>query len=238
MVMMHKGFILMDMLLSLCALERGNKITLTSTVLEATGTCGQTWLLNGKVLEKNCDQQKNCTFLHLDYNISTINELFGNVSIKSRLGKNNTFSKVELLAVYDNIIEQKIDELPEIRPDSKNLRPSSKDFNFPVIQEYKNFSLGFRGQYFCGSIYSISLFYYQCPASTTALVNFKAIPAPNKTSNSVLIDGSCTEHAVTSSHKLNMTCYYNGTFKVSGVCKCQAGYSNFYNGKRSAVCKG
>ena len=49
---MHKGFILMEMLLSLCALEQGNKISLTSTVIEATGTCGQTWLLNGKVLEK------------------------------------------------------------------------------------------------------------------------------------------------------------------------------------------
>ena len=128
--------------------------------------------------------------------------MFGNVSIKSRLGKNNTFSKVELFAVYDNIIEQKIDELLEIRPDSEKLRPSSKEFNFPIIQEYKSFSLGFRGQYFCGTIYSISLFYYQCRASTTALVNFKTIPSPNKTSNSVLIDGSCTEHAVPSSHKL------------------------------------
>ena len=60
--MMHKGFILMEMLLSLCALEQGNKISLTSTVIEATGTCGQTWLLNGKILEKNCDLKETVTF--------------------------------------------------------------------------------------------------------------------------------------------------------------------------------
>ena len=236
--MMRKSFILMGMLLSSYALEQGNEITLTGMVLKATGTCNSTWIVNHEVLEKNCDLQKNCTFLYLNYSISTRSELFGNVKIKSRLGKNNTFSKVELLAVYDNIIEQKIDDLPEITPDSKEFRPSSKDFNFSVIQGYKNFNLGLRGQYFCGSIDSISLFYYQCPASTTALVNFVSIPAPSKTLNSVLIDGRCTEHAVTSSHRLSMTCYYNGTFKVSGVCKCEAGYSNFYSGKSNTICKG
>ena len=235
---MHKGFILMGMVLSSYALEQGNEITLTSRVSKATGTCLETWEIDQKILRKNCDIQENCTFLYLNYNVNTRSELFGNISIQSRLGKNKTFSKVELLAVYDNIVEQKIDEFPETTPDSKKFYPSSKDFNFSVIQGYKNFTLGLRGQYFCGSIDSISLFYYRCPASTTELVNFAAIPAPSKTSNSVLIDGSCTEHAVTSSHRLSMTCYYNGTFKVSGVCKCKAGYSNFYSGKRNTICKG
>lgn len=236
--MMHKSFILMDMLLSLYALEPGNRISLTGTVLKAAGTCGTTWLYQFVSLEKNCDLQKNCTFLYVSYNVSTINQLFGSINVTSKLGKNNAFRKVELLAVYDNIMEQKIDELPEIRPKPNESLPSSKDFNFPVMHGYKIFSLGLRGPYFCGTIDSISLFYYQCPASTTALVNFGAVPAPNKISNSVLINGTCTEHAVTSSHELFMTCYYNGTFTVSGVCECEAGYSNFYRGKSNTICKG
>ena len=107
---------------------------------------------------------------------------------------------------------------------------SIDNISFSIKQNYNRLKLGFQSHFYCGNIRSISVYSYLCPAKTNVLVGFVKVLAPS-TSVSV---GTCTENAVkkSSSHRLSMKCYYNGTVVIFGGCECEAGYTNFYEKKR------
>ena len=94
---------------------------------------------------------------------------------------------------------------------------------------------GFQAPFYCGTINYVSVYYYLCPAKTSARVDFTEVTAPSKKSSPSISVGTCTKNAVkrSGSHHLFMKCYYNGTFEVCGGCTCEAGYT-----KNKKICKG
>ena len=136
--------------------------------------------------------------------------------------------------------EQEIGKLPKTILNSPMFKESNDVINFSIDKRYKNLSLGVWGPNFCGTLKRIRFYYYQCPSSTKALVNFKATPAPSKNSSFISLKGNCTDNAVQNinSSSLSMRCYYNGSYEVFGSCLCKAGFSNLNNGRNNNNCKG
>ena len=177
-------------------------------------------------------------FFFLQYNVITGNEWFGDFKINSRYLANESFSRFELRVLYDNMDEHEIGKLPKTILNSPGFQQSNDVINFSIDKRYKNLTLGVWGQNFCGNFKLIRFYYYQCPSSTRALVNFKATLTPSKNSSSILLKGNCANNAVQNNKTLSMKCYYNGSYEVFGSCSCEAGFSNLDNGRRSNNCKG
>ena len=238
--MLQKTFFLISGLITLYAFQQGDEIEIQGETAEAQQLCG-TWNSNSNHNTLSaCHSRVNCTFFILQYNEITGNEWFGNFQIESRYSANKSFSGCELRALYDNMDEQEIGKLPKTILNLPVFQESNIVINFSIDKRYKNLTLGVWGPNFCGTLKQIRFYYYQCPSSTKALVNFKGTPAPNKNSSSISLKGNCADNAVQnkSSSSLSMKCYYNGSYEVFGSCLCKAGFSNLNNGRNNNNCKG
>ena len=240
----EKIFLLISALIALYAFQQGDEVEIQGKTIANPKPCADWTDLSVKIISA-CVKGKNCTFFFRQYSILTANEWFGDFQVVSRL--NRSFSKFELRVRYDNNMdEKKIYELPKNKPNSfdfstdKKFHTDNEVINFSVDKGYKSLTLGVRGPDFCGNFKLIRLYYYKCPATTKALVNFIATPAPSKRNSSIELKGNCAENAVQNkiSSPLTMKCYYNGSYEVFGNCVCKAGFSNLDNGTRNKECTG
>ena len=240
--MLQKIFFSISALIALYAFQQDNEVEIQGKTAAAPKPCGDWEDLSNKIISSTCTKGQNCTFFFMHYNISTANEWFGDFKVSSRLIENRSFSKFELRVRYDNNMdEKKIYELPKnVPPNLLNFHDDNEVINFSVDEGYKNLTIGVRGPDFCGNFELMRLYYYECPASTKALVNFIATPAPSKRVRFVELKGNCAENAVQSKSRslLTMKCYYNGSYEVFGNCVCIAGFSNLHNGTRNKECTG
>ena len=237
--MLQKRFLLIIRLIALYAFQQGDEIELQGKYIKDTEPCGD-WQLNSLQNSlSTCHFGGNCTYFFLQHNVITGNEWFGDFQIESRHLANDSFSRFELRVLYDDMVVQLIDKLPKTIPNSNGFQKSKDTINFSIDKRYKNLTVGVWGPNFCGYLQQIRFYYYQCPSSTRALVNFKATLAPSKFSSPILLKGSCAHNAVQSnSYSLSMKCYYNGSYEVFGNCLCKAGFSNLANGRHNNNCKG
>ena len=211
-------------------------------MLTPQGKCkSSSWIVltdRAAICLTNRSIKKDCTVVSRWYDVSKVNELFVNVSTETRkISKTDKIvgRKFVLLAIYGS--RQNPDELYtfiSFLPNS--VFNTLGDFfetidiiSFSRNQSYSQVRLGLQDSSYCGTVRSISLFYYKCPANTTDLVDFTEEVAPNKTTREKKLIGVCTTNAVKKSAPLSMTCYSNGTFEVFGSCECRAGFTNRKN---------
>ena len=237
--MLQKTFFLISELIALYALQQGDEIEIQGKRIKDIESC-RVWQFDYQQnILSTCHSRANCTFFFLQYNVITGNEWFGDFQIESRRLANDSFSRFELRVLYDSMNEQLIGKLPKTILNSNGFQKSKITINFSIDKRYKNLAVGVSGPNFCGTLKPIRFYYYQCPSSTRALVNFKATLAPRKNSSPILLKGNCAHNAVQSnSHSLSMKCYYNGSYEVFGSCLCKAGFSNLANGRHNNNCKG
>ena len=238
--MLQKTFLLISGLVALYGFQQGDEIEIQGRTPEAQKTCGD-WQSDSKQNTLSaCRSRVNCTFLILQYSVTTGNEWFVDFQIESRHSANESFSRFELRIHYDNMDEQEIGKLPKTILNSSVFQESNDTINFSIDKSYKNLTLGVWGPNFCGTLKRIRSYYYQCPSRTRALVNFKATLAPSKNSSFILLKGNCADNAIqnNNSSSLSMKCYYNGSYEVFGSCSCKAGFSNLDNGRHTNNCKG
>ena len=126
-----------------------------------------------EILSVLATAKQTVPFFFFKCKVPTGNEWFGNFQIESRHSANESFSKFELHALYDNMYEQKIGKLPKTIPNTPGFHRTNDVISFSIHKRYKTLTLGVWGPNFCGALKLIRFFYYQCPSSTTALVNFK-----------------------------------------------------------------
>ena len=238
--MLQKAFLLISGLIALYAFQQGDEIVIHGERIQDIKHCGG-WQFE---FQQNrlftCRSGANCTFYFLRYNVITGNEWFGDFQITSRYLANESFSRFEFRVLYDNMDEHGIGKLPKAILNLPGFQKSNDVIKFSIDKRYKNLTLGVWGPNFCGNFKLIRFYYYQCPSSTRALVNFKATLAPSKNSSSILLKGNCADNAVQNNKtsSLSMKCYYNGSYEVFGSCSCKAGFSNLDNGRRNNNCKG
>ena len=237
--MLQKTFFLISELIALYAFQQADEIEIQGKRIKDIESC-RVWQFDYQQnILSTCRSGANCTFFFLQYNVITGNEWFGDFQIESRHLANDSFSRFELRVLYDDMVVQLIDKLPKTIPNSNGFQKSKDTINFSIDKRYKNLTVGVWGPNFCGYLQQIRFYYYQCPSSTRALVNFKATLAPSKNSSPILLKGNCADNAVqNNSSSLSMKCYYNGSYEVFGSCSCKAGFSNLANGKHNNNCKG
>ena len=238
--MLQKAFLLISGLIALYAFQQGDEIEIQGEPVKDIKPCRDWYIERRGNILSNCEVGANCTFFFLQYNVITGNEWLGSFEIESRYLPHESFSRFQLRVLYDNMDEQEIGKLPKTILNSLGFQKSNDVINFSVDKRYKNLTLGVWGPNFCGTLKRIRFYYYQCPSSTRALVNFKATLAPSKNLSPILLNGKCGDNAVEnhSSFSLSMKCYYNGSYEVFGSCSCKAGFSNLDDGRHNNNCKG
>ena len=253
--MVCRSYILVNLILSSCSLEYGDKKTLKDVKgNEGIGglwntQCPNIWSVSVSDIS-TCipkkPEQINCIVLSLSYKISEAKEMYVNIQTNTRnckriniTGCTGKFSLLLNYQINENDFKSVVlpDEIPKKSPSSGADRFYDTDDNirFAVEQNYKSFKLGLQAPFYCGRIKDVSLFYYLCPTKTSALVDFPEILAPTIALSPSLTVGKCRKNAVKKygSHSLLMKCYYNGTAEVVGGCECEAGYT-----KKENECKG
>ena len=240
-IMILGTLLLVILLLECFSLNNISKVKVDNRVrLTGQGNCrSSNWLVSADRATVCNNFNKNCTIVSGLYDVRKVNELFVNVSTETRkISKTDKVvgRKFVLLALYGS--SQNPDEayttLVSTLPNSVF---NALDFFFQTIdvisfsrnQSYSQVSLGLQDSSYCGTVKSISLFYYICPANTAELVDFTGEAAPNKTTRQKKLIGKCTTNAVKKSSSLSMICYFNGTFEVIGSCECRAGFTNHKN---------
>lgn len=239
------GTLLIVILLLECfSLKNISKVKIgNGAMLTVQGICKQSgWVVStdtATICSSNISLKKNCTVVSEIYDVRKVNELFVNVSTETRkISKTDKVvgRKFVLLALYGS--SQNRDEayttLVSILPNSVFgtvgfFLKTIDIISFTRNQSYSQVSLGLQDSSYCGTVKSISLFYYMCPANTADLVDFTEEAAPNKTTRQKTLIGKCTTNAVKKSSSLSMICYFNGTFEVFGSCECRAGFTKHKN---------
>ena len=254
--MIRRSYILFNLILSSCSIDHGVRKFIKKgdkpVNKQWTNPCPSTWSTDNDHLStcfpKNSEEM-NCTALSESYNINKVKELYVNIQTETRecvkaYGSNCT-GKFNLLVHYE--INNKIyksfilpNEIPNKILSIKNTEwgrffATDDTVSFYVEQNYQKLKLGFQAPYYCGSVKSMSVYYYLCPTETNSLVNFLEVNAPSKMSSPYTSLGTCTRNAVkkSNSRQLSMKCYYNGTGEVFGGCECEAGYA-----KKKTICEG
>ena len=152
--MLQKTFILISGLIALYAFQQADEIEIQGE------PCGAWQIDPQQNFLSHCRSGANCTFFFLQDNVITANEWFGNFEIDSRgMGSaDESFSRFQLLVLYDNIDEQKIGELPKTIFNSSNFTVSNEVINFSIDKRYKNLTLGVWGPNFCGTLKQIRFY--------------------------------------------------------------------------------
>lgn len=81
---------------------------------------------------------------------------------------------LEIFAFSDKILKKML------KPNTVYIH-SNDDISFSINQNYNHLKLELQSHFYCGSIRSISVYYYLCPAKTNVLVDLLEVPAPSKT---------------------------------------------------------
>ena len=86
--------------------------------------------------------------------------------------------------------------------------------------------IAFRDQGFCGTIDTVEIKYFKCPAVVRNLTTYPEVAAPNSSSQEIEVNGICAHYSYpkTTQADNKMICYANGTSRVTGGCQCMAGY--------------
>lgn len=243
-IMILGTLLLVVLLLECFSFKNTSKVKVVDRArLTAQGNCKSSWIVafdKATICSSNISSsKKNCTAVSGPYDVRKVNELFINVSTETRkISKTDkvVHRKFVLLALYGS--SQNPDEayttLVSILPNSvfntlTDFFQTIDTISFSRNQSYSQVSLGLQDSSYCGTVKSISLFYYMCPANTAELVDFTEEAAPNKTTRQKKFIGKCTTNAVKKSSSLTMICYFNGTFEVFGSCECRAGFTNHQN---------
>ncbi|XP_057304891.1 ephrin type-B receptor 1-B-like [Hydractinia symbiolongicarpus] len=94
------------------------------------------------------------------------------------------------------------------------------------MHNVKTIQLIFNAKQNCARLLVVDLYYYNCPVETDNLLSFVEVRAPNKATGHVKLLGKCTDYSesVTNKEK-TLTCYYNGSYTVTGSCHCIKGYT-------------
>eukprot|EP00112_Aurelia_sp_Birch-Aquarium-sp1_P012893 Seg2718.1 transcript_id=Seg2718.1/GoldUCD/mRNA.D3Y31 product="Ephrin type-A receptor 5" protein_id=Seg2718.1/GoldUCD/D3Y31 len=105
----------------------------------------------------------------------------------------------------------------------------SSTFTFVMsvdMKGYRGVYIAFRNKGACISVKSVTAYYTNCPAAGGDLINFDAVPAPSSSSNSLRVNGTCSDFSIpkTSAVDNYMKCFANGTSIVYGGCKCKEGF--------------
>ena len=210
--------------------------------------CPDIWSFSGNGINTCFPKipEENCILLSLSYKINKVRELYMNIQTETRdcTDIKNVFNCTGKFNLSVNYPINKNDFRHVILPDEIPLNSYKKDkvfiytndtASFSIDRNYKSLKLGFQAPYYCGSIMSVSVYYYLCPTKTSALVDFPEIPAPSKKLSPYTSFGTCAKNAVKKnrSRYLSMNCYYNGTAEVFGGCECESGYTKHKN-----LCKG
>ena len=199
---------------------------------------------NPVVCSTNATLTENCSMLYGLYDVSKANVLFANVSTETRINSTDRVirRKFRLFALYgdrknqDEVFTKFIQILPNTvsGPTSDIKFFKTNDLvSFSRNQTYSNVRLRLQEFTYCGTVTLITLFYYNCPTNTAELVEFTEEAAPSKLKSPKVLKGKCTRNAIPISTSLNMYCYFNGTFEISGSCACIAGFTN-----REKKCEG
>ena len=256
--MVQRSYILVSLILSSCSLEYGVKEYLIdsegyggiSTFWDNSG-CPIIWSVSindiSTCFPKKPEEKANCIVLSLPYKINEVREIYMNIqtetracaTLKSDINCTGKFSLSVNYLINGNDVKRVIlpDEIPLNIYNKKigGFIDTNDTVSFSVDRNYSNLKLGFQAPYYCGSLKSVSVYYYLCPTKTSALVDFPEVPAPSKISSPYSFFGTCTRNALRKSisRYLSMNCYYNGTGEVFGGCECESGYT-----KNKNLCEG
>ena len=245
--MLREIFFLVTVNLSPQVLQNQNKIILhdiqglqgTNNNLEKVNTCDTDyWLLAND--EKNGDDDiRDCTILSLPYDVRNVSVLFVSVQTDTRTCVSRVgvcVEQFELLLSNEN--KTFIEVLPRNKlpnKNSENFFTTDDTVQIALDKRYSQIRLGFHRKYFCGTIKSISAFYYACPAIYNELVRFDKITTPSMSDGVKTYEGKCIKNASPQNIEtpLSMKCYPNGRFEVSRKCFCQPGYQ-----LKNGICEG
>lgn len=250
--MLREIYFLITLKLSLQFLENQNKIIISdikgvqgiNNNWEKVNTCNADyWLLANDEIStcyKNGDDDiTDCTILSLPYDVRNVSVLFVNVKTDtrtcvSRIGA--CVEQFELLLTNEN--KTFIEVLPRNKlpnENSENFFTTDDTVQVALDKRYSQIRLGFRRKYFCGTIKSINVFYYECPAVYNELIRFDKVTTPRISDGMTTFEGKCIKNASPQNidTPLSMKCYPSGRFEVFGRCFCQLGYQ-FKNG----ICEG
>lgn len=220
-----------------------------------TGNCLSSWNFEAPTKEKKLwhtclatsDQNQNCNLSTAVYSINNANIIFLNTTISVRLCSTIKTTlkcrhkiKVFLITTFTNGTPvTTLLELIPTAPIPKSV-PSGDYFTYSDIiplanmHNVKTIQLIFNAEQNCARLTVVDLYYYNCPVETDNLLSFVEVPAPNKATGHVKLPGICTDYSesVTNKEKA-LTCYYNGSYTVTGSCHCIKGYT-----KVGVKCKG
>ena len=250
--MLREIFFLVTVNLSLQVLQNQNKII----VRDIQGLQGinnnwekvntydtDYWLLaNDKISTcyKNGDDGiTDCTILSLPYDVRNVSVLFVSVQTYTRTCVSRVgvcVEQFELLLSNEN--KTFIEVLPRNKlpnKNSENFFTTDDTVQIVLDKRYSQIRLGFGRKYFCGTIKSISAFYYECPAIYNELVRFDKVTTPSMSDGVKTFEGKCIKNASPQNIEtpLSMKCYPNGRFEVSGKCFWQPGYQ-----LKNRICEG
>ena len=79
---------------------------------------------------------------------------------------------------------------------------------------------------YCGELVQVTVSHYECPVVSGELVDFPTAPAPDRHTDTISINGTCTPNAILkpNSEPPSMSCQYTGDYSISGSCICMQGF--------------
>ncbi|XP_057304892.1 ephrin type-B receptor 1-B-like [Hydractinia symbiolongicarpus] len=232
---------------SIVKLQFGGTVGLANTWVP-TGSCLSSWTSElfknqKKATWRTClatsNQDQNCNLTTAVYSINNANIIFLNTTISVRLcstiNKNlKCKHKVKVFLIRTLKNGKKVTTLLELIPTAPIPKsvPSGDYFThsdiipLPNMHNVKTVELIFNAEQNCARLTVADLYYYNCPVETDNLLSFIEVPAPNETTGHVKLSGKCTAYSesVTNKEKA-LTCYYNGSYTVTGSCHCIKGYT-------------
>ena len=184
----------------------------------------------------------SCTAFSPQYIVNQVNELFIDITTDTRhvaicsKACNSTFALFVSYQLNQSRRNEVIGNIPQFIPSHVNSSffKSREIINFSKDQEYDHIMVGLNASRYCGTVYSFSMYYYNCPASTNELIEFVQEAAPNISSSPTEALGKCIKNSVQKgSSLLVMKCFFNGSFEIWGSCECRPGFTNV-----TGKCKG
>lgn len=254
-------FVLIECLISICSMKNGIKIFLKDIKgfsevhwgRPSSSNCHLSYSspsIKDIITCAYMGEEDNCTINSFPYELKQANQLFINVESNTRVdlcksGSNKIHCKktFDVVAYYGNdsntyTHRNDVGTIPVYsKPFNGSYYGSHDQLIFERNKNYKYVKLGMRYGNYCGTVKSISLFYYSCSSANFDefdLIDIVATNAPSMDSSPIILHAKCIENAVTifDDSTVTVECHYNGSMKIIGKCDCEPGYTNI---KRKCV---